>query len=157
MPRIRAAVPEATFHVVGRKPTAEVRALDGVNGCSVWGEVADVRPWLRGADIALVPLDIARGVQNKVLEAMAMTVPVVASPQAATGIPATAARDIAVGLNDADLAGAVLRLITDPHMAKAMGLAARRFVEREHDWEAMLAPLAGLVEAPLRRNRRHAA
>ena len=157
MPRIRAAVPDATFHVVGRRPTAEVQALDGVNGCRVWGRVADVRPWLKGADMALVPLEIARGVQNKVLEAMAMALPVVASPQAATGIPAIAASDIAVGLGDADLAGAVLRLVIDPERARACGVGARRFVERHRDWDAMLAPLAALVDAPAGKGRRHAA
>ncbi len=145
MPLIRRAVPEATFHVVGRKPVAEVRALEGVNGTCVWGRVEDVRPWLKGADLALVPLHIARGVQNKVLEAMAMALPVVVSPQAATGIPAVAARDLAVGHSDQDLAEAAIFLLQNRPAARQIGLAARRFVEHEHNWDAVLAPLAGLV------------
>src|SRR5690606_28102921 len=88
MPRIRAVHPEARFHLVGRAPVAEVRALDGINGVRVWGEVPDVRPFLAGADVVLAPLAIARGVQNKVLEAMAMARPVVLTPEAATGIAA---------------------------------------------------------------------
>jgi sugar transferase (PEP-CTERM/EpsH1 system associated) len=155
MPLIRAHVPEATFHVVGRKPTAEVLALEGVNGTRVWGRVDDVRPWLRGSDLSLVPLEIARGIQNKVLEAMAMALPVVASPQAATGIPAMAARDLAVGVTDADLAAAALDLLADRRAARRIGLSARRFVEQAHNWDAVLAPLAGLVGAPA--GRRHAA
>lgn len=154
MPLVHAAVPEATFHVVGRKPTAEVLALEGVNGTRVWGRVDDIRPWLKGADLALVPLEIARGVQNKVLEAMAMALPVVASPQAATGIPAVAARDLAVGQSDADLAAAIIALLADRPAARRLGLAARRFVERHHNWDAVLAPLASLVGAPPRVRRR---
>jgi len=155
MPLIRKTVPDASFHIVGRKPAPEVLALEGVNGTHVWGRVDDVRPWLKGADLALVPLEIARGIQNKVLEAMAMTLPVVASPQAATGIPAVAARDLAVGVSDADLAAACLALLADRPAARQIGLAARRFVESAHNWEAVLAPLAGLVGCP--RGRRHAA
>lgn len=147
MPLIRKAVPDATFHVVGRKPTAEVQALEGLNGTHVWGRVDDIRPWLRGADLALVPLEIARGVQNKVLEAMAMALPVVASPQAATGIPALAARDLAIGHGDEDLAAACVALLADRRAARQLGLAARRFVEQAHNWDAVLAPLAALVMA----------
>ena len=157
MPLIRRHIPDASFHIVGRRPTAQVLQLDGVNGCRVWGRVDDVRPWLRGADLALVPLEIARGVQNKVLEAMAMALPVVVSAQAATGIAARAGHDLAVGLSDEDLASAAVALLIDRPRARAQGLAARRFVERHHNWDAVLAPLAGLIEAPRRSGLRHAA
>lgn len=157
MPLVRRHVPDATFHVVGRKPVAQVLALDGVNGCRVWGRVDDVRPWLRAADLALVPLEIARGVQNKVLEAMAMALPVVASAQAATGIAARPGRDLAVALGDVDLAMAAVRLLLDRPRARAKGLAGRRFVEQHHNWEAVLAPLAGVLEGPRRAGLRHAA
>ncbi|MBC2666350.1 TIGR03087 family PEP-CTERM/XrtA system glycosyltransferase [Novosphingobium flavum] len=145
MPLIRAVVPDATFHVVGRKPAPAVMALQGVNGTHVWGRVEDVRPWLKGADLALVPLQIGRGVQNKVLEAMAMALPVVASPQAATGIPAVAARDLAIGHSDEDLAAQCLSLLADRRGARRIGLAARRFVEQAHNWDAVLAPLPALI------------
>lgn len=145
MPLVRQDHPGASFHVVGRNPAAEVLALDGVNGTRVWGRVDDIRPWLRAADLALVPLEIARGVQNKVLEAMAMHLPVVASSGAVTGIAALAGRDIAVADTDADLAQAAGALLADPVRAQAMGHAARRFVTETHNWEAVLAPLPGLM------------
>ncbi|MFC3174672.1 TIGR03087 family PEP-CTERM/XrtA system glycosyltransferase [Novosphingobium bradum] len=145
MPLVRAACPQASFHVVGRKPTAEVLALDGLNGCRVWGRVDDVRPWLKGAEAALVPLEIARGVQNKVLEAMAMGLPVVASPEAATGIAVTPGETIAIGTSDADMAEAVIALARDPDMARAMGQGARARVIAAHAWPAMLADLPALL------------
>lgn len=145
MPRVRSAIPGATFHVVGRQPTAEVLAQNGVNGCTVHGAVDDVRPWLRGADLALVPLEIARGIQNKVLEAMAMGLPVVASPGAATGIAARAGQEITVADSDAALADAVIALLQDPARAHQIGVAARRFVERTLGWDAVLAPLGPLL------------
>jgi glycosyltransferase involved in cell wall biosynthesis len=73
-----------------------VLALDGVNGTRVTGAVPDVRPWLAGADLVVVPLTLARGVQNKVLEAMAMARPVLLTAEAATGIDAVDGRDFAV-------------------------------------------------------------
>ena len=145
MPLVRAVYPEASFHVVGRKPTGAVLALDGLNGCHVWGRVDDVRPWLKGADAALVPLDLARGVQNKVLEAMAMGLPVIASPEAATGIAATNGATILSGAEDAALAQAVISLADDPARGRAIGQAARAQVMAAHAWPAMLAPLADLL------------
>lgn len=148
MPLIRADVPDATFHVVGRRPTASVLALEGVNGTRIWGAVDDIRPWLRASDMALVPLQIARGVQNKLLEAMAMALPVVASPQAATGIAAVNGRHLAATGSDAELAAAAVRLLRDPDRARAKGIAARHFVEQAHNWHAVLAPLSDLILAP---------
>ena len=145
MPLVRERFPPASFHVVGRSPVAEVLALNGVNGCRVWGRVDDIRPWLAAADLALVPLEIARGVQNKVLEAMAMGLPVVVSPGAATGIAAEPGRDFAVAESDAALADAVTGLLDAPGAAQAMGRAARTFVSERLGWPAVLAPLAGMV------------
>ena len=145
MPLVRAAVPGATLHVVGRQPTAAVRALDGLNGCHVHGAVDDVRPWLRGSDLALVPLGIARGVQNKVLEAMAMALPVVLSPGAATGIAARDGAEVVIADDDAALAQAVTTLLRDPAAARALGAAARAFVAGAQSWQAVLDPLAGMI------------
>ena len=145
MPRIREAYPTASLHIVGRKPAAEVKALDGVHGSRVWGRVDDMRCWLSGCDLALVPLEIARGVQNKVLEAMAMAMPVVASPGAATGIGAEPGRELAVADSDEELAAAAIALLANRDKAAVMGLAARRFLEDRRSWQATLAPLADLV------------
>ncbi len=145
MPRIRAVHPEAQLHLVGRAPVAEVRALDGVNGARVWGEVPDVRPFLAGADVVLAPLAIARGVQNKVLEAMAMARPVVLTPEAATGIPGEHGVHFAVAGSDEALAAAALEMVAAPEQARAMGEAARRRVIERMGWPAMLASLPDIV------------
>ena len=145
MPRIRAVIPDASLHIVGRKPSAEVLALDGVDGCRVWGRVDDIAAYLRAADLALVPLEIARGVQNKVLEAMAMALPVVVSSGAATGIGAEPDREFVIGEDDDALVRAGISLLRDRQRAKTMGLAARRFLEQNRSWEAVLAPLPSLI------------
>src|SRR5690606_14562716 len=88
LPLVRRRHPAARFAIVGRAPTSEVRALETLDGVTVTGEVPDVRPWLAAADVIVAPLLLARGVQNKLLEAMAMARPVVASTAAATGIDA---------------------------------------------------------------------
>ena len=145
MPAIRGHLPEARFHIVGRAPTAEVRALDGVNGTVVHGAVADMRPFLAAATLALVPLDIARGIQNKVLEAMAMALPCVLTSGAANGIGARDGVDFAIADTDDALVQAVLSLCVDGPRAQAMGQSARAHVLGSASWEAALAPLAALV------------
>jgi glycosyltransferase involved in cell wall biosynthesis len=87
-PAMLEAQPHAQLHVVGRNPTSALMQHSSAQGVRVWGEVPDVRPFIAGADCVLAPLLIARGVQNKVLEAMAMAKPVLLSPHAATGIAA---------------------------------------------------------------------
>jgi polysaccharide biosynthesis protein PslH len=156
LPLIRAQLPSASFHVVGRNPAEALVKHDGRDGCHVWGGVADMRPWLRGADLALVPLEIARGIQNKVLEAMAMGLPVVLSSAAATGIGAVAGKHFSVANNDEDLAAGCIALLSQPEKAKSMGLAARNYVVQDKSWQAMLAPLAGMLALPGKQTR-HAA
>ena len=148
MPRIRSVLPEASFHIVGRNPSGEVLALDGVAGCKVWGRVDNIADYLRACDLALIPLEIARGVQNKVLEAMAMAMPVVVSRGAATGIGATEGRELAIGDDDDALVRQAITLLRDRQKAITMGLAARRYLEQNRSWAAALAPLPGLIGFP---------
>lgn len=145
MPIVRRRLPKATFHVVGRNPPTALQSRNGHEGCHVWGEVADIRPWLRGADIALVPLEIARGVQNKVLEAMAMALPVVLTSGAATGIGAQSDAHFAIGETDADLAAQVVHFATQVDDARALGQRARQHVRDRLSWGATLEPLDGLL------------
>jgi len=153
MPQVRARHPGATFHIVGRNPTDAVKALGAVPGVHVWGRVDDVRPWLKAADMALVPLDIARGVQNKVLEAMAMELPVVLTGAAANGINAVAGHHFAVADGDDGLAALVNNLADKPQMGKAMGIDARRLVVERASWQSTLAPLADMLAQPPRKWR----
>lgn len=156
MPRVRAVLPQATFHVVGRNPPAQLLAHSGHGGVHVWGAVEDVRPWLAGADLALVPLDIARGVQNKVLEAMAMGLPVVLTPAAATGIGGQDRLHFSLAESDEELAAAAAAILAHPQQARQLGAAARRFVEEQMSWQAMLEPLGAIVASDCRTQRRAA-
>lgn len=157
LPAIRKAHPGATFHVVGRAPVPQLRRLDGRGGVRVWGEVPDVRPFLAAADAVFAPLEIARGIQNKVLEAMAMARPVVLSREAATGIDARDGEHFAAGADDAALIDRTLALLQDAAAARRMGAAARRYVVEHQGWAAMLAPLDGIVGARRAEARRDAA
>jgi sugar transferase (PEP-CTERM/EpsH1 system associated) len=145
MPAIRAVHPEARFHAVGRAPGAELRALDGLHGTRVWGEVADVRPFLAGADLVVAPLSIARGVQNKVLEAMAMARPVLVTPEAATGIGGSDGHHYAVASSDAALVERALHLLRHEEAALAMGVRARRFVVESKSWASALSALPEIL------------
>jgi sugar transferase (PEP-CTERM/EpsH1 system associated) len=146
LPALHAHLPGAVFHVVGRNPTARLRAYHGCAGVHVWGTVGDVRPFLAAADAVLAPLLIARGVQNKVLEAMAMARPVILTPEAATGIYASDGRHWLLSPpQPAIMAARIADLLRDPQAAMQMGAAARRFVREHHVWEAMLAPLGRLL------------
>ena len=141
LPKIQSAVPDVRFAIIGRAPTAAVRALASV-GVIVTGEVPDTRPWLAAASVVIAPLRIARGVQNKVLEAMAMGKACVMSPGAANGIDAVDGRDLIVADSPPE---AVIALLTDPAQAVAMGAAARARMVAGYGWEARLSPLAGFV------------
>ncbi len=147
MPAIRDRHPLASFHIVGRAPTPAVQALQGVNGTQIHGAVPDIRVFLAAADLALVPLEIARGVQNKVLEAMAMALPCVLSPGAATGIAATDGKDYAIAKSDQALIDTTLALLDHPESAKAMGRSARAHVLAHTSWQAAMAPLSTLIGA----------
>lgn len=143
LPRLRAAppggLPAPDFWIVGANPAPAVLALRDRPGVHVTGAVADVRPYLAHAAAAVAPLRIARGIQNKVLEAMAMARPVVASPQAFEGVRATPGRDLLVADGAAAMAAALSEILTGGH--PGLGAAARAAVMAGHDWTATLRRL----------------
>ena len=139
LPHVRLRHPEAQFAIVGRKPDAAVQALAKIDGVTVTGEVPDVRPWLAAASVVVAPLKLARGVQNKVLEAMAMARPVVASAAAATGIDHGGTIEVTEGVGG--MADAVSALLDGPARGAALGAAARQRVIDLYGWDARLAPL----------------
>ena len=143
MPAIRQTC-DARFAIVGRRPDPSVCELDGKNGVIVTGEVPDVRPWLAAASVVVAPLRIARGIQNKVLEAMAMARPVVASAGAWEGIDAVPGRDLLVAEN-VEAAEVIIALLAAPERAEAMGKAARARMVDRYSWDAQLAPLAAML------------
>jgi sugar transferase (PEP-CTERM/EpsH1 system associated) len=145
MPVIRAQHPEATFAIVGRSPTQAVSDLSMLPGVQVTGAVEDVRTWLAAADVIVAPLRIARGIQNKVLEAMAMAKPVVASPAAAEGIDAEHGQHFFVEENVGAEALRLCALLAEPSSGLAIGKAARAHVIAHYGWRSQLAPLDRLM------------
>jgi sugar transferase (PEP-CTERM/EpsH1 system associated) len=150
-------LPGARFVVAGRRPSPEVVALSA-QGVTVTGEVPDIRSWLAAADIVVAPLEIARGIQNKVLESMAMAKPVVASPAAFEGIEAEPGRDLVLASAD-EQAAAIRHLLDHPAKAREIAKAGRRRMEEAYRWDARLADLEEIVfgEAVARSEQRAAA
>lgn len=140
LPLLRAHQPRIRFHVVGRSPAAAVQSLAS-EFVNVTGTVADVRPWLQHAALVVAPLRLARGVQNKVLEAMAMSKAVVASADCVGAIDATDGVHLCGASDAAGFVGAIKRLLSQPERANAMGLAARQRVLESYGWDARLAAL----------------
>ena len=145
LPRVWARRPETEFHIVGMDPSPAVKRLADGRRIVVTGRVDDVRPYFDAATVAVAPLRIARGLQNKVLEAMAMRVPVVASSAAFNGINAEAGRDVLVADDPESFSRNVVSLLDDPALRERHAAAARTCVERNHDWAQILDGLERLV------------
>lgn len=145
LPLIRRRRPDAAFVVVGMNPTSAVSALAQPGVVEVTGTVPDVRPFVAHADVVVAPLRVARGIQNKVLEAMSLGRPVVVSDAAATGLRATEGSEFRAAGDAAGFAERVLELL-DPARGNAVGEAARRRVLADYAWQAHLATLDDLLE-----------
>ena len=144
MPRLRSRATPPCLWIVGSNPSRAVLALAGPD-IQVTGRVPDVRPYLRYAQVAVAPLQIGRGIQNKVLEAMAMGVPVVATPQAREGIDACTDGELLTATIPADFAAAIGSVLDGD--AGPIGARARARVARDYDWDASLAKLDRLLDA----------
>ena len=145
-PTIRAQHPNAQFLIVGSKPTPQVIALGELPGVLVTGFVDDVRPYLAAAKVCVIPLRIARGVQNKALEAMASGRAVIATSDVITGVGATAPDHLLLARNEQEFADAVLQVLRDEALRTRLEIAAREFVVRECSWKPLMDRFAGLVE-----------
>lgn len=144
-PQLRLRVPNLRFAVVGANPTREVTALNEIDGVIVTGRVPEVVPYVRHAAVCVAPLRIARGIQNKVLEAMAVARPVVVTTGALTGIAARPGHHLLLADTATDFADAVVEAL-DPARGAALGAAARRFVLEHHAWETVFAPFDSMIE-----------
>ena len=145
LPRIRQEIPDVQFCIVGMDPSAAVRRLADGDRVVVTGRVDDVRPYLDSAAVAVAPLRVARGLQNKVLEAMAMRVPVVASPAAFAGISAVAGSDLLVAAQPEEFSRAVITLLRDPADRERVAAAGLTCVRTNHNWSQLLERLEDLV------------
>lgn len=144
-PAVRQQHPDALFYIVGARPTDQIRQLASLPGVRVTGSVPDVRPYLAHAMVAVAPLRIARGIQNKVLEAMAMAKTVLVSPQALEGIDAAPGLELVL-VDDKDQ---YVSALTDRlgNRSADTGVAARRKVQCRYNWEYNLQKVTALVES----------
>lgn len=147
-PEVRRRRPQARLALVGRRPAAEVRQLAGLPGVDVVGQVPDVRPYVARAAVAVAPLRVARGLQNKVLEAFAMGKAVVASPQALAGLGERRGVPALCAATSVEWVEQVGRLLGDPELRRRLGAQGRHYVEAHHDWDRCLGPLNELLGLP---------
>jgi sugar transferase (PEP-CTERM/EpsH1 system associated) len=145
-PAILAQWPAARFYIVGMNPSEAVMALTQRAGIKVTGTVPDVRPWLRHARVVVAPLRVARGVQNKILEAMAMGRPVITSAICALGIKAERGEELLVADSGAEWAAAVTSLLVDRTHAEQVGEKARTRILADYSWDAHLQQFKVLIE-----------
>lgn len=145
-PALKSRYPQATFTIVGKSPAPEVVALEDVDGVTVTGAVDDVRPWLHESSCVVVPLRIARGVQNKVLEAMACGRPIVCSSAPLQGLDVEPGLQLLCADEVNEWVDSVAHVFDDEQRAQELGMAANAWVQMNHRWEACLEPVADLLD-----------
>lgn len=145
LPIVQAEIPEANFTICGSRPAPTVRNLAKQRGVSVTGWVADTRPYLDRAEVFVAPLRMARGVQNKVLEALAMGLPCVASVAARSGTVIPNGEGILATDDPKEFAGHVVRLLRDGNWRTEMARWARAAAEANYRWEVQMAGLDEIV------------
>ena len=144
-PLLQARHPALKLLIVGADPTPEMRDLAKLPGVTVTGSVPDVRPYIRGSALMVAPLAIARGTQNKILEAMAMGVPVVTSTIAAGGVDATAGEHLLVADTPQGTADAILRIISNPNERARLAEAGRARMLSHHAWAGSMKRLDAII------------
>jgi len=146
LPLIQARRPFVKLLIVGADPSPKVRQLAGIPNVTVTGSVPDVRPYVRSSALMIAPLNIARGTQNKILEAMAMGVPVVTSRVAAGGVDAVADEHFLVGETPAEYAQAVLSIMEDRTLRSRLAQAARARMLTHHAWPRSMQRLDSIID-----------
>jgi glycosyltransferase involved in cell wall biosynthesis len=151
MPRVWRHVPDARVQIVGYKPSRQlVQAQEKFPGrVSITGSVPDIRPFLGKATVAVAPILYGTGIQNKVLEAMAMGTPVVAMPKAVAALSARVNADYLLASDPEEFACQIVRLLDDPPLAANIGQAGRAYVESNHDWARITEQLESIYQETL--------
>lgn len=149
LPRIRALRSDVSLRLIGRIREEDAVRLKQMDGVIVTGEVPDVAVDARNAGVGVCPLRLGAGVQNKVLEYMALGLPTVSTSLGLEGFRAKDGQDLLIANDAVGLAEAVLRLLNDRDEAKTMAEAARKYVEQNHSWESLLQPLIEKINESL--------
>jgi sugar transferase (PEP-CTERM/EpsH1 system associated) len=146
LPLLKARCAGIELAIIGANPSAAIRRLAAIPGVTVTGSVPDVRPYLHRAALMVAPLNIARGTQNKILEAMALGVPVVASRVAAGGVDASAPEHLLVASSPQEYVEAIVRVLEDSGERARLSAAGRARVLASHAWDASMRRLDGIIE-----------
>jgi sugar transferase (PEP-CTERM/EpsH1 system associated) len=141
-PQVLTKIPECTFYIVGGKPPSKVTQLESLKGVVVTGRVPDVRPYLANSKLAIAPMGIARGVQNKVLEAMAMALPVVMTSMGQEGIQVDAAQKELVHDDPLVMAESIIRLLEQETIDYSEN---RQWIIKHYSWNGALDKLPSLL------------
>jgi len=156
LPALRARDPQVTLTIVGADPSPAVRRLGEQPGVTVTGSVPDVRPYVRRAAAMVAPLNIARGTQNKILESMALGVPVVASRIAAGGVDAVPGEHLLVAQTTQEYVDAIAGVLEHPERRSALAAAGRARVRSHHDWAASMRRMDDIIARCLAQGARPA-
>ncbi len=151
MPRIWEQRPSTRLTVVGKDPPAEVRALGENRLITVTGTVEDIRPFLWTATVAVVPLIYGAGIQNKILEAMAVGTPVVTTPKALSSLRLTPGKDVLVADTVDEFSSKVLSLLENPVLQHSIGDAGLDYVRKNHHWDDIVTELIDVYEGTINR------
>jgi glycosyltransferase involved in cell wall biosynthesis len=144
MPLIRQELPEVRLVIAGKDPTPQLLALTQDPRITVTGTVPDLRPHLAQATLALAPMRYGVGIQNKVLEAMAMATPVISTPQALSALQVQPGHEAIAADTPQNIAQAAIKLLTNEPLRQRLGHSGRRYVESCHDWQAIVKRLEGV-------------
>lgn len=143
---IRKRYSGATFIIAGMNPNTEVAKLAEIHGIVVTGYVDDILPYYHCADVFIAPFRLARGVQNKILQAFACGLPVVATPMGAEGILCEQDKNILLALQPEEFVQQIDSLISHPELAQSLGQQARNLIVEHYSWEGQLSPIVNLLE-----------
>jgi len=149
MPQVWRHYPQAKLVLAGKDPSPELQALTADSRITVTGTVPDLRPYLARAGVAVSPIRYGVGIQNKVLEAMAMGTPVVSTPQAVSALQIRAGQEALVGDTPQALGAAITRLLSETELRAQVGQAGRRYVETHHDWRVIAVKLTDVYRAAI--------
>ncbi len=153
MPIVWERKPGVKLWIVGKNLPNEIRELAKNPAITITGTVADIRPYLQSATLAVAPVTYGAGIQNKILEAMACATPVVTTPQAIVALDVQPGRDLLVGGSPAEISEKILLLLEDPDQRRKIGENGRRLVEKNHNWGVITARLTGIYAESCKKSR----
>ncbi|MDD4863070.1 MAG: TIGR03087 family PEP-CTERM/XrtA system glycosyltransferase [Alishewanella agri] len=146
-PQIRQMYPAATFYIAGMNPSKRIQQLAKQPGVLVTGYVEDILPYYHQADIFVGPFRLARGVQNKILQAMACSLPIVTTPLGAEGIACEDGQHLLLASDPAQFVAAITRLLAEPALRQQLSATALHLIQQHYSWQGVLAPLAASLTA----------